>query len=172
MHMKCLTRARQLAFAAGVASLAVVAFGPAQSALAASPAVVAITGVAFSGTTASPTVTLTGTGFGTKPTNGVAVSALKNCPGGPYTGTDYPNAELAFSDPTTVGNPWSSGASNGHTGACIGVFVSSWSGKKIVFTFGSAYANGGGGGYVLTDGDPYVVAVKGIFQTGGSVSGL
>jgi hypothetical protein len=64
--MKRFTRTRKLAFAAGVASLAIVAFGPAQSALA-SGKLVQINAAAFSGTTASPTITLTGTGFGTKP---------------------------------------------------------------------------------------------------------
>jgi hypothetical protein len=52
--------------------------------------------------------------------------------------------------------PWNSGDSNGHNGSCIGVIVSSWSAKKIVFTFGSGYSG------QLADGDLFVVAVKGI----------
>ncbi len=169
--MKLLSSTGKLAFAAGLASLAIIAFGPAQSALA-SGGPPSVTSVAFSGTIESPTITVTGTGFGTMPTNGVAVKHLPGCPGG-WTGTDYPNAQLFLADATTVDSPWSAGESDGaHYGDCIGVTISSWSAKKIVFTFGSYYLLVNNGDlYSLHDGDPFVLGVKGGL-TEGSVSGF
>jgi hypothetical protein len=107
-----------------------------------------------SGGSASPTITVTGTGFGTEPTGHPDTCST-------YTG-DYYNQNFYFWDDTTY---WESGLS----GDCIGIVISSWTADKIVFGFGSGY--GTGPDYSMYNGDNYALKVRS-FMWGGVVNGL
>jgi hypothetical protein len=145
--------------------VAVVTSGVAQ---ATSPATTtSITGVSFSGSTAAPTVTVTGKGFGASPTGGVVTGTLSNCGNGTYNGDDYPAGQLWLVDATASG--WSAGAAaGGGKGSCVGEDITSWSNKKVVFTFGNSY---GQFNWSLSNNDLVVVSVKGV-PGSGTVSGL
>jgi hypothetical protein len=148
--------ARVLAPAAiAIAALTVGGFG--FSAATASTAAFGVTGVSLSGTTAAPVVTVTGQGFGTEPTRGVAPSSVHSCA---HTGTglDYRHGALWFVDSTAGITSWSAGAASitGHPN-CIGINITSWSDTQVVFSFGSQY---GAPVYVLHDGDGFVISLK------------
>ncbi len=128
--------------------------GGSLTAAVASPSVLGITGVSFSGTLAAPTVTVTGTGFGKAPTNGLAVSALTNCQG--QNGLDFPGGKLWLVDANS-GEPWTAGSRVGTNGNCVGVNIVSWSAKQVVFTFGNGY---GTNGWNFNDNDPIVVSLR------------
>ncbi len=116
-----------------------------------------ITSVTFTGGYANPTVTIKGADFGKEPTPGVT------SPCG-YSGVDFlGNKAFDFLDNTRI---WSAGNDDGGDGACIGVNISSWTAKNIVFTFGNAYNNADAGGvWVIHSGDRYTVKVKtGVFR--------
>ncbi|MGA3147679.1 MAG: choice-of-anchor Q domain-containing protein, partial [Acidimicrobiales bacterium] len=89
-----------------------------------------ISGVAIGGTLASPTVTVTGSGFGNEADLGVPVPAY--CGG---SGFDYGN-NFYFSD------GWGAGQGSGASGDCTGVIISSYSDSQVTFTFGNGYGNG------------------------------
>ena len=121
-----------------------------------------ISAVAISGSLASPTVTVTGTGFGSIPKHGVAVASITSCTGqsgtGAQAGMDYPKGELWVSDATAG---WSGGHFSGQASSnCIGVNISSWSPTQVVFTLGDGYGGTSGLGS-FRDGDGVVVSVKG-----------
>ena len=108
----------------------------------------------FSGTSGNPTVTLTGTNFGTQPT-GTPITC-----GSGDTGDDYGASGLWFSDSTQ-------GWTAGQTGDCIGLIISTWTNTSVVFAFGNEYS-----GYPpVTNGDAYTVEAQGKSSTG-TVSGL
>jgi hypothetical protein len=102
-----------------------------------------ITSVAITGTVATPTITVHGTNFGTKP------------PGTPVSGDtgDTFRTSLWFDNHTGV---WEAG--NGADANLIGLLVSSYSATKIVFQFGSFY---GGDIFSLHPGDSYTMHVRG-----------
>jgi hypothetical protein len=108
----------------------------------------AITSVTLSGNVSTPTVTLVGSGFGTKANLGPAGAA---CDSGKTYGSNL------FLADTTEG--WTAGKQ----GSCIGLIVSSYSNTKIVFTFGSDYNHVTVGSVVahLAGGDSYTVSLLG-----------
>ena len=110
-----------------------------------------ISGVTFTGSSASPTITVTGTGLGAKSYLGTPQTP---CGGFDTTGSDYGN-NLIFSDPTGA---WGAGQSCD----ALGLKIMSYSPTKIVFKFGNAYP---GFGSVLA-GDSYSVTVLGMTFSG------
>ena len=136
------------------------------TAVAASASQPNITSVSFAGTAgpgvASPTVTITGSGFGTAPkgtsdnnTSCGAYSANGKVYGTKLYFLDDANFEAGYSD--------SSGAN------CIGITVASWSPGKVVLAFGNAY--GTFARWYLANGDGYALSLKNALW-GGTVSGL
>ncbi len=111
-----------------------------------------ISAVLFSGSVASPTITVTGSGFGTEADLGSPLPA--GCGG--FTGSDYSNT-LNFRDNTEA---WQAGSAAG--GNCIGLLISSYSNSKIVFTLGSFYALG----YDLNQGDSFTMSLLGTSFSG------
>jgi len=110
-----------------------------------------ITGVSFTGTSADPTITVTGSGFGSSP----PIGTPETCQSGD-TGDDYGSSGLWFSDATQGG--WTAG----QAGDCIGLIVSSWSGSQVVYGFGNEYAN-----YpAIQSGDQVEVDVQGATFSG------
>ena len=89
-----------------------------------------IDGVTFGGNPATPTVTVSGTGFGS--TSDLGTPAPASCGA---SGTDYGN-NFSFSDTT---RSWQAGQGAG----CIGLIISSYSNNQIVFTFGTGYSTYG-----------------------------
>jgi hypothetical protein len=89
----------------------------------------AIAGVSYSGPSSSPSVTVTGSNFGSYPPLGTA----ETCQSGD-TGDDYGASGLSFAD-TTQG--WGAG----QAGDCIGLIVTSWTSSQVVFGFGNEYGN-------------------------------
>jgi hypothetical protein len=130
-----------------------------------------IKSVTFSGTAGlghpSPTVTITGTGFGSEPPPGTSDSDTSCGNYGSGNGDVYGN-KLYFNDDGNGGN-FEAGYSDKTGANCIGIIVVSWSPKKVVLQFGTAY--GGYSTWDLQNGDGYALALKnGIY--GGTVSGL
>jgi hypothetical protein len=137
--------------AAAISSLA-LAVPLATSALAGDPPS-SITGITVSGypQPATPTVTVTGTGFpSAPPTGSKKVTHFSNCTPG-ETGRDYPEPGLWLLDASAPNGPWGlnsfqDGAyypSTATRGDCGGVIISSWSSTKVVFTLGSGYQSQG-----------------------------
>ncbi|MFB8178973.1 hypothetical protein ACFC8N_23545 [Streptomyces sp. NPDC055966] len=155
--------ATALTLTAGLAATA----APAEAGTAAAAAQPSITSVTFSGThgpgVASPTITVSGSGFGTTAPAG-ADNNVTSC--GTYTGNGnaYGN-QLYFIDD----NNFEAGYSDGNGANCIGVTVVSWSSNRVVLRFGNAY--GSFAHWYLSNGDGYALSVdNGIY--GGTVSGL
>jgi len=110
-----------------------------------------ITGVTFTGTSADPTISVTGSGFGSSP----PIGSPETCQSGD-TGDDYGSSGLWFSDATQGG--WTAG----QAGDCIGLIVSSWSGSQVLYGFGNEYAN-----YpAIQPGDQVEVDVQGATYSG------
>ncbi len=105
-----------------------------------------ITGLAFSGTPSSPTITVSGSGFGTESDLGSSSPA-----GCDWSGLIYAAPNIALSD-----NGWTAGES----GDCIGVNIVSYNDSSIVFTLGSGYNLAGYYG-PLIDGDSISMTVEG-----------
>ena len=108
-----------------------------------------ISGVTLSGTPAAPTVTVTGSNFG----SAAPTATPETCQAGD-TGNDYGIGGLEFQDLT---EGWGAGES----GDCIGLLLTSWSSTKVVFTFGNEYANYG----PINAGDQIEVNVQGATDT-------
>jgi hypothetical protein len=113
---------------------------------------------------ATPTIKVTGTGFGSRPTNGVPASLLSNCktPLKP-TGLDYGTSGLWLLDGSAAAGlhgAFQFGANfTSSVGDCGGVTIESWTGTKVVFTLGFAYQQQRPG---LTAGNTVCVSVKGV----------
>ena len=106
-----------------------------------------ISGVTLSGTPTAPTVTVTGLNLGAAPT----AATTEPCGG---TGNIYGASGLVFQDLT---GSWGAGGA----GDCIGLFVTSWSSTKVVFTFDSEYASFG----PIKAGDQIEVTILGATDT-------
>lgn len=94
-------------------------------------------------------VTLTGTGFGPTP----PPSTLAGCVAGDPSRV-FPKGQLAVGDTT---HAWQAGA----PGDCIGLTVTSWTNKKVVFGFGTFLSN-----FTLAKGDQMQVEIEGTTVTG------
>lgn len=117
-----------------------------------------INSVTFSGTSAAPTVTVTGSGFGTAPAPTSPDCAYEE--GGPTpSGSDYSSDALYLQDLTShsysPSSPWFAGG----PGNCVGLVVSTYQSGKIVFTFNNYY--GEEYGYVLQADDQISMTVAG-----------
>jgi hypothetical protein len=88
-----------------------------------------ISGVTFSGSPSDPSITVTGSGFGSYP----PIGTPETCQSGD-TGDDYGSSGLWFSDIT---QGWTAGQAED----CIGLIVTSWSSTQVVFGFGNEYGN-------------------------------
>jgi hypothetical protein len=137
------------------------------SAAAASASQPGISSVSFSGTAgsgvASPTITITGSHFGTAAPKGTSDNST-SC--GTYNANgDVYGSKLYFADD---GN-FEAGYSTTSGANCIGMIVVSWSPTKVVLQFGNAY--GTFAHWFLSNGDGYAISIKSSIW-GGSVSGL
>jgi hypothetical protein len=112
-----------------------------------------ISSVSFSGTSAAPTVTVSGANFGAFPPFGQAAGCTTS-------GQDYGTTGLNFTDNT-------GGWEAGHAGDCIGLSITSWSSSSVTFGFGSGYATYA----ALANGNGYSLEVDGTTFSG-TVSGL
>lgn len=132
----------------------------------AAPAAPGLAGVTFSGQSGpgvpSPTITVTGSGFGTMPTG--TDNSTTSC--GNYTnnGEVYAN-HLYFQ----ANANFQAGYSTSHGANCIGIIIVSWSSHQVVLKFGSAY--GTFDHWYLNNGDGYAISIKSTLW-GGVVSGL
>lgn len=124
-----------------------------------SPSPPAISGVAFTGDTTTPTVVVTGSGFGAAPPVGQADNST-NC--GSYTsnGYDYGPSNLSFQD---IGN-FAAGIGTPPNGSCIGIIVLSWSDNQLVYQFGNAYNSFDH--WYISAGDQYTLSVNGLNYSG------
>ncbi len=114
--------------------------------------------------TKSPTVSVTGTGFGVEPR---AFSAENTGCGdyGPANGDWFGQQSedhLWFTDTNKTGE-WQAGIGE-LTGSCVGIVVKKWSAKKVVFKFGVSY--GSFGDWTVYKGDEFKLAVAGALWTG------
>jgi hypothetical protein len=89
----------------------------------------AISGVTFSGSPSDPSITVTGSNFGSYP----PIGTPETCQSGD-TGDDYGSLGLSFNDSTQ-------GWTAGQAGDCIGLIVTSWTSTQVVFGFGNEYSN-------------------------------
>jgi hypothetical protein len=153
-----------LALTTGLAA-ATAAAAPSTTAAVSRPT---ITSVSFSGTSgpgvASPTITLTGSGFGAAPPPSTP-NNVTSCGTYPNNGSAF-GYQLYFLDD----NNFEAGASNPDGSAdCIGIIPVSWNDSQVVLRFGSSY--GSFAHWYLSNGDGYAISAKdGIF--GGAVTGL
>lgn len=121
---------------------------------AASPVIKSVT---IASPASNPTVTITGTGFGTLP----PVYVVN--PYG-YTGVDFDGYDLCFNAPA-----WEAGVGvpGLHAANAIGLVVAAYSNTAITYQFGSAY-NRWANWPPLQDNQQYYVTVYGV-QVGGTV---
>ena len=154
------------AAATAALALATVPALAASAALASAPQP-GISSVSFTGAhgpgMASPTITITGSGFGASPPSGTSDNTT-SC--GPYTanGKVY-GSKLYLTDDAN----FEAGFSNSSGANCVGIIVVSWSTTKVVLKFGNAY--GTFDHWYLTNGDGYAISVKAALW-GGTVTGL
>lgn len=96
--------------------------------------VLTITNVVFTGNPTTPTVTVSGSGFGASPPR--SFSAAGACNGPRDNGRWYGKRGLWIYDNT---NRWGAGHGDRSGGDCVGIRLRSWSASKAVFGFGAAY---------------------------------
>ena len=129
--------------------------------LAAAPAALArptIKSVAFKGTIVRPTVVITGSGFGSRPSR----KPLTGCKAKGDVGSDYgTNLWLEVTPPG--GGTWGAGRSKGRAADCIGLVAVSWSNTRISYRLGKYYLVSG---VDFPRGSDYRVGVKGATKTG------
>ncbi len=110
-----------------------------------------ITSVSFTGSSATPTITVNGSGFGTVPPSA--------SPGCEASGTEYVNDDLYIVDNT---QNWTAG----EPGACISVANVSWTNTQVVFNFAGSYGTTCCGvDWVLNPGDNVTVQLLGATDT-------
>ena len=124
----------------------------------------AIASVTFTGSSADPTITIAGSSLGQLPSPNPAYTPEGHplCPLSPSgnQGYDY-GTNLYLYDPA---RNWAGGRYRPELGEldCIGLIVQTFTPTKIVFKFGSAYAQyQKQDNYLLAEGDPYQVAANG-----------
>jgi hypothetical protein len=109
-----------------------------------------ISGVSFSGPQSNPTITVSGSNFGTDPPIGTPEQCQST-----DTGSTYGSSGLSFNDATQ-------GWTAGQAGDCIGLLLATWSTTQVVYQFGNQYGN-----YPpITAGDQVTVQVQGAAFTG------
>jgi streptogramin lyase len=118
-----------------------------------------IHGVTFTGDTASPTVIITGQGFGAIPPAGMSDNST-GCGTYTHNGKDYGTSNLWFED---VGN-FSAGSGTPPNGDCVGLIVKSWSTGQVVYQFGNAYDTFAH--WYITAGDQYTISVRNAHYSG------
>jgi subtilase family serine protease len=106
-----------------------------------------ISSVSFTGPASNPTVTISGSNFGSEPVGSPA--------GCSTTGDNFSGTSLTFDDTT---GSWEAGTG----GDCIGLLVSSYTSSQVVYQFGSGY-NGFG---IANGGDAYTLTVQGVAFSG------
>jgi hypothetical protein len=112
---------------------------------------------------ATPTFTVLGSGFGSRPGNGIAPSKLPGC-GRAWAGTglDYGASNLWMLDTVQSAGrsrAWQAGANvTGAKGNCVGVVIRAWTRSEIVFGLGSTYGKFSLG---LASGNTACVEIKG-----------
>jgi hypothetical protein len=119
-----------------------------------------ITSVTFGGTQASPTITVSGSGFGTESDIGTpnAASDTQNC--SPATGDDY-GTNMYIYDST---DPSYFVAGLGPPNlAAVGVIITTYTDSEIVFTPGSCYDQNG---WTFAPGDAFTMNVLGASYSG------
>ena|GEM_PF-729541 len=112
-----------------------------------------MTDVSFSGSVSSPTITVSGSGFGVQADLGNP-QPPGLCGG---TGSDYNNDAFFLTDNT---HSWAAGVGPGD---CVGVSISSYTNNQIVFTLGSYYTTINDH---LAEGDSFSMTVLGSAFTG------
>jgi Fibronectin type III domain len=132
---------------------------PSAPSAAVTPGSVTIASVAFGGTRATPTITVSGSGFGSADavlgTANVA-SQTQSC--APATGDDY--GHNFYINDGTAG--WVAGLGPPAL-AAVGVSISSYSNSQVVFTPGSCY---GRNGWLFNSGDNYTMNMLGTTHSG------
>jgi hypothetical protein len=93
-----------------------------------------ISSVAFSGSVASPKITITGSGFGSEP-------APTNLAQSGYTGYDYGNALHVCDTSTGKGAGFCAGQNDGGGGDTIGLVIDTYSTGTVSYTLGSTYSS-------------------------------
>jgi len=158
-----------LMLATGVATTAAAAqASPHQAVAAAATSRPSISSVSFSGyygygSPTIPTLTISGSGFG----SAAPAGASDNTTG---CGTYTANGEVFGSNLYFIDDNYFEAGYSASTGAdCIGLTVESWSPTQVVLQFGNAYETYAH--WYLDNGDGYAISINGsIF--GGTVSGL
>jgi len=106
-----------------------------------------ITALTVTGVPSGADVTVTGSNFGTKPTDGVSPTTFANCaPGsGTRSGLDYPKDQVWVLDTSRAAPSLplnglqfgSTGTNVGSVGNCGGVNITSWTPTEVQFNIGS-----------------------------------
>jgi hypothetical protein len=134
---------RRVILITGVMWVALAALASASTASAAK-----ITKVTFSGTSAAPVITVTGSGFGTRPAKdpeGSPAKASAGCRSQPLEGnrndgSDYGPSGLGLGWGTSRGSGYNAGVDVPHKYLdCIGVEIRSYTSTKVVFSLGCQY---------------------------------
>ncbi len=116
-----------------------------------------IDSVKFTGTTASPTIVVKGSHFGTEPAG--LSDATTEC--GTYTGNgdDY-GTDFYFVD----NGYFNAGVGTPPDGACVGLIITKWTASQVKFRFGAAYDTFDH--WYITAGDSYTIFVSTSEATG------
>ncbi|MGH9069986.1 MAG: hypothetical protein ACRDX8_02165 [Acidimicrobiales bacterium] len=123
-----------------------------------------VSAVALTGSIAAPVVTVTGSGFGTRPAPYPATTpeGQSGCPSAPAVGDGFLYANrLFFKDPDN-NTGFIAGEDAGGQFDCVGIVIDSWSPTKVAFGFGNLYDKQiPQNYYVLSKGDLCTVYVQG-----------
>jgi hypothetical protein len=113
--------------------------------------------VRFSGDTATPKITVTGSGFANEPK--AYNDDDTSC--GTYTNNGYAFGKHFYL--TDVGN-FTAGYGIPPGASCVGIVVTTWSNPKVVFGFGESYDTFDH--WYISNGDQYQIGIKGVEATG------
>jgi hypothetical protein len=143
--------------AAGLVASGLVASGAMLGSLPAGAAGPVISAVAFTGNSASNTITVTGTGFGSNPPSGED-DDVTSC--GTYTDNGKVYANMLYFEGAT----FEAGSGFPDEGDCVGIIVERWSDTQAVLQFGNAYNTFGG--WNIQSGQSFTLHLKGTTFTG------